>query len=196
MFPTYTVNYWIGLRSNKTGWPAFDWMNAAYLPPKRYRDRWAPALRAAQISLDHTSSTAARQLWIHCSHQLARCSPHRFYEGYEHWGGDVQYSEPDNRAGNEFCAVANYSQAYRQAWGWSDTHCNQQFGFMCRVDAPSVYSFTSKMSIGYVLNTMPMMQTDAEATCIQQGGHLVSFRWALPLSGPGLLRRGRAGCGA
>jgi hypothetical protein len=43
MFPTFTVNYWIGLRSNKTGWPAFDWMNAGYLPPKRYRDRWAPA---------------------------------------------------------------------------------------------------------------------------------------------------------
>ncbi len=39
MFPTFTVNYWIGLRSNKTSWPAFDWMNMAYLPPKRFRDR-------------------------------------------------------------------------------------------------------------------------------------------------------------
>ena len=121
----------------------------------------------------------------------------RFYEGYEHWGGDVKYSEPDNRLGNEFCAVANYSQAYRQAWGWSDTSCNQQFGFMCRVDSPGVYSFTSKMGTGYVLNTLPVMQADAEATCIQQGGHLVSFRWMPPCSGHGWLRRAAAapGCG-
>jgi hypothetical protein len=42
MFPTYTLHYWIGLRSNRTDWPLFDWNNMVFLPPKRFRDRCGP----------------------------------------------------------------------------------------------------------------------------------------------------------
>ena len=32
-YPTFTPAYWIGLRSNKTAWPRFDWMSYAVPPP-------------------------------------------------------------------------------------------------------------------------------------------------------------------
>jgi hypothetical protein len=88
----------------------------------------------------------------------------------------VGVQEPDNRFGGEFCAVANFSQSYRQAWGWSDTACNQMFGFMCRLDDPGTYSYTNKLGTTYTLSTVPTTQADAEQQCTLQGGHLVGYR--------------------
>ena len=58
------------------------------------------------------------------------------YEGgvtYQNWGlyqpGGLQ--EPNNNAGNEYCAVANASQPKSNAWGWSDIGCTNQYIFMC-----------------------------------------------------------------
>jgi hypothetical protein len=53
MFPTYTLSYWIGLRSNRTGWPAFDWMNMAFAPPKRFRDRCVARAAVAGAGAAH-----------------------------------------------------------------------------------------------------------------------------------------------
>jgi hypothetical protein len=101
----------------------------------------------------------------------------RFNNAYEHWGGDVGVQEPDNRFGSEYCAVANYSQSYRQAWGWSDTTCSgQSYGFMCRLDVPGVYSYTAPSGTTYTLDTNPTTQADAQLACTLQGGHLVAFR--------------------
>jgi hypothetical protein len=72
--------------------------------------------------------------------------------------------------------VANFTQSYGQAWGWSDTACNQLFAFMCRADTPGQYSFTSRMGNVYTLDTQPATQVDAQALCVQQGGHLVSYK--------------------
>jgi hypothetical protein len=60
MFPTYTLNYWIGLRSNRTDWPLFDWMNMAFLPPKRFRDRWGQ-LSTLPIRRVHATHRSSRQ---------------------------------------------------------------------------------------------------------------------------------------
>ncbi len=54
---------------------------------------------------------------------------------YVHWGKVMPaglVSEPDNTAGDERCAVANASEAYGGAWGWSDTRCSGSYAFMCR----------------------------------------------------------------
>jgi hypothetical protein len=41
LMPTYTPAYWIGMRTNKTGWPRFDWMQrVTYAQPNRDNDRW------------------------------------------------------------------------------------------------------------------------------------------------------------
>jgi hypothetical protein len=41
--------------------------------------------------------------------------------------------EPNNRFGNELCAVANATQAYGNAWGWADTKCSNTYISMCIV---------------------------------------------------------------
>jgi hypothetical protein len=65
---------------------------------------------------------------------------------YKHWGMLVQvvngasssFSEPNNRGGSEFCAAANFSQAYGPgllpaAAGWADGSCSEQHVAMCKV---------------------------------------------------------------
>ena len=42
-------------------------------------------------------------------------------------------NEPNNRFGNELCAVANATQAYGNAWGWADTKCSGMYISMCIV---------------------------------------------------------------
>lgn len=51
---------------------------------------------------------------------------------YMHWGRDGLVPEPSNSTGSELCAVANISQAYTGAWGWSDARCNISAPFLCR----------------------------------------------------------------
>ena len=57
---------------------------------------------------------------------------------YGHWGiwvddeGDER-REPNNAFPPEFCTVANYSQAFEQAWGWSDQNCEDKFIAICKI---------------------------------------------------------------
>ena len=53
-----------------------------------------------------------------------------------HQDGTRFTAEPNNLAGEEFCVVANKSQATGSqsltACGWSDTDCANSFAFLCR----------------------------------------------------------------
>jgi hypothetical protein len=41
LFPTYTPAYWLGMRTNRTGWPHFDWLQrTGTTQPNRNNDRW------------------------------------------------------------------------------------------------------------------------------------------------------------
>ncbi len=44
-------------------------------------------------------------------------------------------AEPNNYFGGEYCSVANKSQAYVGAWGWSDVTCGGQYVVMCMVQS-------------------------------------------------------------
>ena len=44
-------------------------------------------------------------------------------------------AEPNNLSGAEYCAVANFSQTYVGAWGWSDIGCGGQHTVMCMVQS-------------------------------------------------------------
>jgi hypothetical protein len=140
LFPTYTPAYWIGLRSNRTGWPGFEWLQRATYPePNRGNNRYTP-------------------------------------NKYEHWGSSTRWQEPNNRAGDEWCAVANYTQSYFEAWGWSDASCGGAYPYICRADVPNVYRyFSNRTNTVYTLNTSRASQPVAEASCLQQGGHLAYF---------------------
>lgn len=41
--------------------------------------------------------------------------------------------EPNNFAGNELCAVGNFTEARKNAWGWADTGCTSQYVSICRM---------------------------------------------------------------
>jgi hypothetical protein len=42
-------------------------------------------------------------------------------------------TEPNNLKLNERCGVANVTQAYDGAWGWSDTLCSETYVHICRI---------------------------------------------------------------
>ena len=59
---------------------------------------------------------------------------------YLHWGRVLPSNtvlQPDNFNGTENCAVANYTESYLDAFGWSDCLCNITAPFMCRVSRES-----------------------------------------------------------
>lgn len=105
---------------------------------------------------------------------------------YVHWGismpGGVK--EPNNASPrrDENCGAANNSLSFDSpsAWGWADNQCNASLPFMCKMQPPSssfafVYPITGST---YILNTSILTFTEAQYTCNQQGGHLVSYnRW-------------------
>jgi hypothetical protein len=41
--------------------------------------------------------------------------------------------EPNNAFPPEFCAVANYTQKFEDAWGWSDQNCEDVFIAICKI---------------------------------------------------------------
>jgi hypothetical protein len=54
---------------------------------------------------------------------------------YIHWGRVLPSNialEPDNHFTMENCGVANYTERFGGAFGWSDTQCNITAPFMCR----------------------------------------------------------------
>jgi hypothetical protein len=127
-------------------------------------------------------------------------SPRPFPPGYVHWGrmfiSDVgQFAaEPNNWLAPEYCAVANYSQAYGTAWGWSDQNCDDRYIFMCKISPspppspnappPSPAPPPKKGSPIYYQNTTgyifvyhlePLTFDDAQAACLSDGGSLVTY---------------------
>jgi hypothetical protein len=42
-------------------------------------------------------------------------------------------AEPNNKEAPEECSAGNYTQAFDQAWGWSDTRCDRKQVFMCKL---------------------------------------------------------------
>jgi hypothetical protein len=58
--------------------------------------------------------------------------PDANYGGYEHWGVLKGRRQPDNAAGGEWCAGANFSMAYAEVWGWSDANCTGIYPYICR----------------------------------------------------------------
>ena len=61
--------------------------------------------------------------------------PSPSFKTYTHWGMDssTNATEPNNLSGKEACGVANVTQEYEGAWGWSDTNCNNAFVHICRI---------------------------------------------------------------
>jgi hypothetical protein len=95
-----------------------------------------------------------------------------------HWGRAMptNKAEPD---GNFTCVSANASEAHQDplTWGWSDDSCDLLLPFMCKrsVEASFVYaSATTKAT--YLLSTAKANFIDAQATCNDHGGHLVSYQ--------------------
>jgi hypothetical protein len=65
------------------------------------------------------------------------CSPAPSPDTYQHWGqinntDGSSVPEPNQLAGAENCGVGNSSQAYREAWGWSDTDCMMPAASICK----------------------------------------------------------------
>ncbi len=46
---------------------------------------------------------------------------------------NLSIPEPNGKARNEMCLMANYSQAYNGSFGWADANCNNKYIFMCRI---------------------------------------------------------------
>jgi hypothetical protein len=91
---------------------------AGFLLPAYHRYYW--------MGLDSTTSTWPKFRW------MDRSLPGPTDATYMHWGRDGVVSEPNNATGSELCGVANVSQAYSGAWGWSDARCSMSAPFMCR----------------------------------------------------------------
>jgi hypothetical protein len=44
----------------------------------------------------------------------------------------INSREPNNMFPPEECAVANYTETFKRAWGWADVRCNDKFVYMCK----------------------------------------------------------------
>ena len=82
------------------------------------------------LGLRSDASTWPLYTWLNLNVKI----PDRNYGGYEHWGISRGRRQPDNAGGAEWCAGANYSLSYSEAWGWSDTNCTTAFPYICRTD--------------------------------------------------------------
>jgi hypothetical protein len=109
--------YWLGLRALLPSWQRV-WIDPQVAP---YGD-----VRTAPLLLPGCAPMLQSCLGMGASE--LRCASLQA-ASYAHWGAD----EPDNSTGTEVCTAANYTQAYDEAWGWSDTGCNQGLPFMCRL---------------------------------------------------------------
>ena len=93
---------------------------------------------------------------------------------YSHWPPTVR--EPNNAAGDEFCAVANTTLYHSGAWGWSDASCSLALPFICRQDVPGIYNYTSPRSGSlYYMVSHPANGLAAEVSCNRLGGHLAVY---------------------
>ncbi len=109
---------------------------------------------------------------------LQRSIPGPDNRNYVHWGLGRQ-PEPNNLAGNEYCAACNLTLAYQTAWGWSDAACSLPMPYMCRLmdnSAMGTLAYQApKTNVTWTVNMQPMTQEDAQAFCNAQGSHLAYF---------------------
>jgi hypothetical protein len=121
----YWPYYWIGLRMRDV-WPNFAWV----VPTSKRR---CPlALRRVQCACRAVPCRAGCLAFTCCSLMaalIARVRPARADSTYMHWGSQ----EPNRATGPEECAVANVTQTYMGAWGWSDAPCAMLAPFMCSI---------------------------------------------------------------
>jgi hypothetical protein len=106
-------------------------------------------------------------------------------KNYEHWGLYAPDSNPANRMREpnnvnfpEYCAVANYTEAFGKpsAWGWADTRCNStRAPFICRRPGSDGYHYNSTTGGTFLLNVSYQGFAAAQQTCKDNGGHLASF---------------------
>jgi hypothetical protein len=110
--------------------------------------------------------------------------------------GEVgQYAaEPNNLVPPEFCSVANATQAYTTAWGWSDQNCDDHYTSICKMyPAPppnpnspppsppppppkgSPIYIQNNTGYTFVFHDEPLTFNDAQATCLSDGGSLVTY---------------------
>jgi hypothetical protein len=77
----------------------------------------------------------------------------------------------------ENCAVANYTQRYGapQAWGFADAPCGMLAAFVCRVSGNAGYQYNATTNNTFIFTPAVRSFTDAEASCVAQGGHLASY---------------------
>jgi hypothetical protein len=56
-------------------------------------------------------------------------------DNYQHWGTMMpgNLPEPNNLNSPESCVMANVSQMYSGAWGWSDENCYMNTTVMCKI---------------------------------------------------------------
>jgi hypothetical protein len=96
------------------------------------------------------------------------------------------FQEPNSLFGEEKCAAANYSQlaGVPPAWGYADWVCEEKYVSICRAAAPGAFTYNSPLTnYTYTFNTKNMTFAEGEQYCEGLGGHLVTYRWAPPLSG-------------
>ena len=76
----------------------------------------------------NTTAAGWRNVWTWVDN-----SDYTVNKTYQNWGlyQPGALPEPNNILSNEYCAVANATQPKQNAWGWSDTKCDQKFIFMC-----------------------------------------------------------------
>jgi hypothetical protein len=100
---------------------------------------------------------------------------------YVHWGsyssGGIDIPEPNNMLFPENCAVANYTQRYGtpQAWGFADAPCGMLAAFICRTSGGTGYQYNATTNNTFIFTPVVKNFTDAEASCVAQGGHLASY---------------------
>jgi hypothetical protein len=120
--------YWMGLKTDS--WPEFIYAN-----PELLDNGMLHALppQSPQLFCSACQTKASRQ---HARAHEAHLGAAAGGLPYEHWGRIYLPDggpEPNNRAGNEFCAGANYTERYDGAWAWSDEHCLIKAPFICRL---------------------------------------------------------------
>ncbi len=104
LLPTFHKNYWIGLNAT------------------------TPASRdpAGMVAGVLTTSSPGHFAWL----DQSAGAPGQ--GAYTHWGRAGGLPEPNNLRGSENCGLANASQTYGAAWGWSDSNCRISAPFICK----------------------------------------------------------------
>jgi hypothetical protein len=109
---------------------------------------------------------------------LQRSIPGPGARNYMHWGLGRQ-PEPNNLAGNEYCAACNITLTYQGAWGWSDAACSLPMPYMCRLMDTSAMDTLAyqapRTNVTWTVSVKPMEQEEAQEFCNAQGGHLAYF---------------------